>query len=135
MRNLSNFRGFVSGTEVAQALGKIGVINEIGGSFMATLSAGITVYWMGQLGLPVSTSQIIIGSIIGWNMFSDSYTDLSSLFKILSLCGGSSPPALGYHRGPAVNPHQEFHPQNRYGMICLGGYTGFTLILAGVVGS
>jgi len=44
---------------------------------MAALAAGLTVLWMTKLGLPVSTSQAIIGSIIGWNLFSDSYTDIS----------------------------------------------------------
>ena len=73
----------VSGAGAAQTLGKLGSINAIGGSFMAALAAGLTVYWMTRLGLPVSTTQAIIGSIMGWNFFSDSYTDLSSLFKIL----------------------------------------------------
>ena len=51
---------------------------------MAALAAGLTVFWMTKFGIPVSTSQAIIGSIIGWNLFSDSYTDISSLLKILS---------------------------------------------------
>ena len=75
---------YVSGTGAAQTLGKLGAVNAIGGSFMAALAAGLAVYWMTKLGLPVSTTQAIIGSIIGWNLFSDSYTDISSLFKILS---------------------------------------------------
>ena len=55
---------FVSGTGAAQTLGKLGAVNALGGSFMAALSAGLTVYWMTRLGLPVSTSQAIIGSIM-----------------------------------------------------------------------
>ena len=69
----------ISGTGAALTLGKLGAVSAIGGSFMAALSAGLTVYWMTRLGLPVSTSQAIIGSIVGWNLFSDSYTDLASL--------------------------------------------------------
>ena len=71
----------VSGAGAAQTLGKLGSINAIGGSFMAALAAGLTVYWMTRLGLPVSTTQAIIGSIMGWNFFSDSYTDLSCYSK------------------------------------------------------
>ena len=62
---------FISGTGASQTLGKLGSVNAIGGSFIAALSAGVTVYWMTKLGLPVSTSQTIIGSIVGWNLFSD----------------------------------------------------------------
>ena len=75
---------FVSGTGAAQTLGKLGAVNALGGSFMAALAAGLAVFWMTKFGLPVSTSHAIIGSIIGWNLFSDSYTDISSLLKILS---------------------------------------------------
>jgi PiT family inorganic phosphate transporter len=39
---------------------------------------------MTRLSLPVSTSQAIVGAIIGWNLFSRSLTDLTSLTKIVS---------------------------------------------------
>ena len=51
---------FVSGTGAAQTLGKLGAVNALGGSFMAALAAGLTVFWMTKFGLPVSTSQAII---------------------------------------------------------------------------
>ena len=54
----------ISGTGTSLTLGKLGAVNAIGGSFMAALAAGLTVYWMTKFGLPVSTSQAIIGSII-----------------------------------------------------------------------
>ncbi len=46
--------------------------------------AAFTVAWMTKLRLPVSTSQAIVGAIIGWNMFSGSITDTNSLTKIIS---------------------------------------------------
>ena len=72
----------VSGAGAAQTLGKLGSINAIGGSFMAALyrSDG---YWMTRLGLPVSTTQAIIGSIMGWN-FSAILTPTSIVIQNLS---------------------------------------------------
>ena len=73
-----------SGTGAAHTLGELGSVNAIAGSFMVTLSAAVTVFWMTKLGLPVSTSQAVVGAIIGWNLFSGSATDYSSLTKIIS---------------------------------------------------
>ena len=59
----------LSGAGAAHTLGKLGAINALPGSFMAALAAAITVYLMTKAGLPVSTSQAIVGAIIGWNLF------------------------------------------------------------------
>ena len=37
---------------------------------------------MTQLGLPVSTSQAVVGAIVGWNWFSGSATDINELAKL-----------------------------------------------------
>ncbi len=65
----------ISGAGAAHTLGKLGSVNALAGSFMAALSAALTVYWMTRIGLPVSTTQAIVGAIIGWNLFSESITD------------------------------------------------------------
>ena len=64
-------------------LGKLGAVNALAGSFVAAFSAAITVYGMTRAGLPVSTSQAIVGAIIGWNLFSGFPTDTASLLKIV----------------------------------------------------
>ncbi|MBW2732546.1 MAG: inorganic phosphate transporter [Deltaproteobacteria bacterium] len=74
----------LSGSGAAHTLGKLGAVNEIAGAFMVALAAALTVYWMTKLELPVSTSQAIVGAIIGWNYFSGSLTDTGSLTKIVS---------------------------------------------------
>jgi PiT family inorganic phosphate transporter len=51
---------------------------------VAAFSAALTVYGMTRAGLPVSTSQAIVGAIIGWNLFSGFPTDTASLLKIVS---------------------------------------------------
>ena len=125
---------YVSGTGAAQTLGKLGAVNAIGGSFMAALAAGLTVSWMTKLGLPVSTSQAIIGSIIGWNLFSDSYTDISSLLKILStwiICPLLSAVIAAFLFSVA----KVFVRKMGIGLIRFDGYTRLALILAGAFGA
>lgn len=72
-----------SGSGASHTLGKLGVIHSISGAFIVALSAGVTVFIMTKYGLPVSTSQSIVGAIIGWNLFSGNTTDLSTLSKIV----------------------------------------------------
>jgi len=73
----------IGGAGAAHTLGKLGSIDAIGGSFMAALAAAMTVYGMTRSGLPVSTSQAIVGAIIGWNWFSNSVTDTQVLLTIV----------------------------------------------------
>ncbi len=73
-----------AGAGAAGGLGKLGAVNALAGSFTVALAAAITVLFMTQLGLPVSTSQAVVGAIVGWNWFSDSATDISELAKIVS---------------------------------------------------
>jgi len=74
----------ISGAGASHTLGQLGAVNAIAGSFMVALSAGFVVYWMTSLGLPVSTSQAIVGAIIGWNFFSGTLTDYNALFNIVA---------------------------------------------------
>ena len=74
----------VSGAGTSQTLGKLGAISALPGAFMTALSAAFAVYAMTKFGVPVSTSQAIVGAIIGWNFFSNSPTDMSTLTKVLS---------------------------------------------------
>ncbi len=73
----------ISGAGASHSLGKLGAITQLPGAFIVAFSAGFTVYWMTRLKLPVSTSQAIVGAIIGWNFFSGNQTDLQTLSKIV----------------------------------------------------
>lgn len=72
-----------SGAGASHTLGKLGNVNELAGAFIVALSAALTVLWMTKAGLPVSTSQAIVGAIIGWNLFSGTPTSMSSLTQIV----------------------------------------------------
>ena len=70
------------GAGAAHGLGELGAVNALPGSFMVAFSAALTVYWMTKAGVPVSTTQAIVGAIIGWNLFSGSITDTRAVAKI-----------------------------------------------------
>ncbi len=74
----------IGGAGASHTLGKLGSVNAIAGAFMVAFSAAFTVFWMTRLRIPVSTSQAIVGAIVGWNLFSGSLTDLNSLSKIVT---------------------------------------------------
>ncbi|MCC7520076.1 MAG: inorganic phosphate transporter [Flavobacteriaceae bacterium] len=74
----------LQGSGGAESLGKLGSIDAIGGAFTVSLAAGITVFWMTKYNLPVSSTQAIVGAIIGWNFFTSSSTDPQSLVKIVT---------------------------------------------------
>jgi PiT family inorganic phosphate transporter len=73
----------ISGEGTTKTLTDLGSINAIAGSFSVALAVGISVTLMTRAKLPVSTSQAVIGGIIGWNIFTGSPTDYNSLSKIL----------------------------------------------------
>jgi PiT family inorganic phosphate transporter len=73
----------IQGAGASHTLGKLGSVNAIGGSFTLSLAAAVTVYVMTKFSLPVSTTQAIVGAIIGWNIFTGNSTDGSTLSKIV----------------------------------------------------
>jgi PiT family inorganic phosphate transporter len=73
----------IEGSGASHTLGKLGSVNVLGGAFTVALSAAMAVTFMTKWNLPVSTSQAIVGAIIGWNIFSQSLTSYNSLKKIV----------------------------------------------------
>ena len=67
----------ISGAGTTETLGKLGAINALPGAFACCVAAGFSVYLMTKSGLPVSTTQAIVGAIIGWNIFCLLYTSPS----------------------------------------------------------
>ncbi len=74
----------IQGAGASHTLGKLGSISTLAAAFTVALSAALTVFWMTRLKLPVSTSQAIVGAIIGWNFYTNNPTDLNILTKIVS---------------------------------------------------
>jgi inorganic phosphate transporter, PiT family len=74
----------LGGAGTTETLGALGAVNALAGSFTVALTAALTVTWMTRLQLPVSTSQAVVGAIIGWNLFTRMPTDLTVLARIVS---------------------------------------------------
>ncbi len=124
----------ISGAGAAHTLGKLGSVNAIAGSFMAAFAAALTVYWMTKLGLPVSTSQSIVGAIIGWNIYSGSITDTNALIKILSTWV-ACPLLAGFIAAGLYKLTGTFLNWAKFHLFRLDAYTRASLIFAGAFGS
>ncbi len=74
----------LQGGGAADTLGRLGTVNAMGGAFTVALAAGLTVYFMTRAGLPVSTTQAIVGAIIGWNFFTNNAVDGHALTQIVT---------------------------------------------------
>ncbi len=73
----------IGGAGPAATYGKLGAINAMGGAFTVALSAALVVAWTVRLGLPVSTTQAIVGAIVGWDLFAHRPVPLGTLSKIM----------------------------------------------------
>ncbi len=73
----------ISGSGATATLGKLGAVNAVAGAFVVAFAAALSVYVMTRARYPVSTSQAIVGAIVGWNLFSGSPTDNDALTKIV----------------------------------------------------
>ena len=76
--------GSTVGGGATDTLSKLGSINVLAGAFGVTLASAITVALMTKFGLPVSSSQAIIGGIVGWNIYVGEPTEIKLLTKIAS---------------------------------------------------
>ncbi|MEN8141523.1 MAG: inorganic phosphate transporter [Thermodesulfobacteriota bacterium] len=124
----------ISGAGASHTLGKLGAINAVGGAFIVALAAGLSVYLMTKMRFPVSTSQAIVGAIIGWNIFSGSLTDPQSLSKIMMtwlVCPllAAIIAVILYQICTFVINHFKIH------MFTLDKYTRWSLVWAGIFGS
>lgn len=74
----------VQGQGATDTLSELGGVDALGGAFTVAFCAAITVLLMTRAGLPVSTSQAVVGAIVGWSIFTANPTDLGVLSKIVS---------------------------------------------------
>ncbi len=124
----------LSGAGAAKGLGALGAVNALPGSFVVSAAAATTVMWMTRAGLPVSTTQAIVGAIIGWNLFSGYPTDQAALTRIVGtwIYG----PILGAAIAFVLFFIVKFILERlNIHLIRLDRYTRAALILAGIFGS
>lgn len=122
------------GTGASDTLGRLGAVNAIGGAFTVALGAGLAVFAMTKAALPVSTTQAIVGAIIGWNLFTNNTIDGRSLTQIVITWITS--PVLGaalafviYHFVKVIRKRTRVH------LIRYESYLRTGLIIAGALGA
>jgi len=124
----------ISGAGPAETLGKLAAIDSLREASIASASAGLTVFLMTRKGLPVSTSQAIVGALIGWNLSNNIQTDLTVATKILStwiLCpilAGAIAAALLPLTGLAIKTA-------RLRLLQQDAFTRWALVIAGFLGA
>ena len=124
----------LGGAGTSETLGRLGAVNAPAGAFMVTLAAAATVYGATRFELPVSTTQAIIGAILGWNLFAAAATDAGSLAEIVSSWAASivltaALAAVMYAVLRAVLKRVRIH------LLALDSYTRRGLILVGAFGA
>ncbi|MFQ5846967.1 MAG: inorganic phosphate transporter [Candidatus Methylomirabilales bacterium] len=70
--------GLVNGPAAMETLGRFGQINTLAGAFATALAAAVAVAGMVRIGMPVSTSQAIVGALIGYRLFQHGSLDAAS---------------------------------------------------------
>jgi len=124
----------IQGYGGSETLGKLGSVDALGGAFTVALAAGISVFWMTRLKLPVSTSQAVVGAIIGWNFFTGNPTDINSLTKIVTTW--ISGPILGGIFAVLLFLLLQFVlKKSKIHLIKLDAYIKFALLIVGAFGS
>lgn len=122
------------GAGASHTLGKLGAVSALPGAFTVALSAAIAVFLMTRAGLPVSTSQAIVGGIIGWNLYAGLPTNPETFRKIALtwvLC-----PVLACLFSMGLYVLVKFLISRlRIPILRLDIYTRIALILAGAFGS
>jgi PiT family inorganic phosphate transporter len=122
------------GSGTSHTLGKLGAVNAIGGSFTVALAAAVTIYMMTKFALPISTTQAIVGAIIGWNFFTGNHTDSKTLSTIV----------IAWLAGPVIGAVfaillfiivRKFKRATKIHMIRFESYIKTGLIMVGAFGS
>lgn len=70
--------GLVNGPAAMETLGEFGHIDMLVGAFTVALAAAVVVAAMTRFGLPVSTSQAVVGALIGYRLFQYGSIDTSA---------------------------------------------------------
>lgn len=124
----------IQGAGANETLGSLGSVSTLAAAFTVALSAALTVYWMTRMSLPVSTSQAIVGAIIGWNLYTGNSTDLSTLSKIVSTWI-SGPILGGLFALPLYILVRYLSKKTKTHVLFLDAYTKYGLLLVGAFGA
>ena len=126
-----------SGAGAAHTLGRLGAVNAVAGAFTVCLAAALAISWMTRLGLPVSTSEAMVGGILGWNLYTGSATDPAALGRIIGtwaicpvlsagLAAGLFLAVRAWHRRSDLHL-LEMDSLTRWGLLIVGAFGSYSL--------
>ncbi len=72
-----------SGSGVATTLESLGQINTLAGAFVTALAASVTILIMTKARIPISITQAMVGSIVGWSLYSKASLNVELLGQII----------------------------------------------------
>ncbi len=124
----------LAGGGAAETLNELGDVNALPGAFMAELAAALTIYFMVRARILTSTSQAIVGAIIGWNIYSGKETD----FSLVSTIAGTwiiCPILSGLFAIVIYYLTKLFLKVHRVSLLMQDTYTRIGLIIAGAFGA
>ena len=124
----------ISGGGTTETLGQLGAVNALAGSFTVALMAGLSVAIMTQMKLPVSTSQAVVGAILGWNFFTGSPTDYQKLIEIVGTWF-FSPILAGFFAVGLYYLAKKYLGSAKIHMLQMDAYTRVGLIVVGAFGA
>lgn len=123
-----------SGEGVSRGLVELGSVNVLGGAFMVALAAALAVFLMLRTGIQVSTTQALIGSLLGWNAFAGISTDPAIFLKVVSTWVLGPLLAAGF--AMAMMWFAKLILRNsRIGLVRLDAYTRLALLGSGALGA
>jgi PiT family inorganic phosphate transporter len=124
----------LGGSGTTETLAALGAVNAMAGSFTVALCAGVTVAWMNRAKLPVSTTQAIVGAILGWNLFTNSPTDYTILSQIVATWI-LSPLMAGFFAVLLFFIFKRLLERAAWHMLMVDAYTRAGLIVVGALGA
>lgn len=124
----------VQGSGTSETLTSLGSIAKPAAAFTVALAAAGSVFVMTRYNLPVSSSQAIVGAIIGWNFYSGNPTDMAIVGEIAG--AWISGPILGalftiglYYLFRFVANHVKVH------LLIKDAFIRYWLLVAGAFGA
>lgn len=118
----------------AETLNALGTVDALPGAFTVSLCSALVVFAMTKRSLPVSTSQAIVGAIVGWSLFSGNPTDYKVLGKIVTTW--VSGPVLGMVFAAGLFLLlRNFLKRTKIHVIKLDHYIRISLIITGAFGA
>ncbi len=119
-----------SGSGVSTTLQNLGRVNTLAGAFMTALSAALSMFMMTKAGIPVSSTQAIVGALIGWSWFA--HVDVEWQIVSHIVLGWFISPLLAvliaFFLTLLVKGYLKIHPVP---MLYRDAYTRLGLVLAG----